>query len=151
MWKMLEFQFDIGTLSLWPLLVRMFAFLVSKCLHSIIVIFGLLLGHTCVNSVRTLNKYVDGFTGFSILFRYEIWSPNVSEYCNHSLRDVVPCSLVDSQEDLLCPEAGGSRSLQNVCSYPLNYTASIIQSCSVYISIYTCSHEHNNIKISNDI
>ena len=28
---------------------------------------------------------------------------------------------------------------------------SIIQSCSVYISIYTYSHEHNNITISSDI
>jgi len=28
---------------------------------------------------------------------------------------------------------------------------SITQSCSVYISIYTYSHEHNNITISSDI
>jgi len=28
---------------------------------------------------------------------------------------------------------------------------SLTQSCSVYISIYTYSHEHNNITVSSDI
>ena len=41
-------------------------------------------------------------------------------------------------------------------TYPLKVwhprcVRSIIQSCSVYISIYTYSHEHNNIIISSDI
>jgi len=31
------------------------------------------------------------------------------------------------------------------------YVRSVIQSCSVCISVYTYSHEHNNIKISSDI
>jgi len=33
----------------------------------------------------------------------------------------------------------------------LHCVRSIIQSCSVYISIYTYSHEHNNITISSNI
>lgn len=32
--------------------------------------------------------------------------------------DVMPCCMVDSWEDLFCPEDGGSRSLQKVCTYP---------------------------------
>jgi hypothetical protein len=45
------------------------------------LIFWLHLGHVCVDSVWTLNKYIDSFTGSIILFNCGIWGPNVSGYC----------------------------------------------------------------------
>ena len=123
-WKMLAFQYDIVTLCLWPVLVKMFTFLVSKCLHSInVFFFGLILGHTCVDSVWTLNKYVDSFTGSSIPFNYEIRCPNVSEYYNHSRG----CGAMLYGRQLIRPLSWSWRELflHNVCSYPLNCTASL--------------------------